>query len=53
MGEKDSGASDPLLVPVLVSSDPNVADQPIIGYNVIEEVTGDGWAWVQSQLPYV
>ena len=31
-------ASSSLLVPVLVSSDPNVAEDPIIGFNVIEEV---------------
>ena len=31
-------ASSNLLVPVLVSSDPNVAEDPIIGFNVIEEV---------------
>lgn len=37
---KDSAQSEPLWVPILVSSDPNVAEQPIIGYNVIEEVVG-------------
>ena len=30
-----------LLVPVLVSSDPNVAEDPIIGFNVIEEVINE------------
>lgn len=39
---KDSASVEPLLVPILVSSDPNVAEQPIIGYNVIEEVIGEG-----------
>uniref|UniRef100_A0A3B5Q730 Gypsy retrotransposon integrase-like protein 1 n=1 Tax=Xiphophorus maculatus TaxID=8083 RepID=A0A3B5Q730_XIPMA len=38
---KDSLSAEPLLVPVLVSSDSSVAQQPIIGYNVIEEVLGD------------
>lgn len=32
----------PLLVPILVSSDPQVAEEPIIGFNVIEEITGEG-----------
>lgn len=32
------GSTSSLLVPVLVSSDPNVAEHPIIGFNVIEEV---------------
>lgn len=31
-------ASSSILVPILVSSDPNVAQDPSIGYNVIEEV---------------
>ena len=31
-------ASSSLLLPVLVSSDPNVAEDPIIGFNVTEEV---------------
>ena len=34
-------ASSSLLVPVLVSSDPNVAEDPIIGFNVIEEVVNE------------
>lgn len=38
---KDSTMTKPLLVPILVSSDPKVAEEPIIGYNVIEEVTGE------------
>ncbi|CAI5668147.1 unnamed protein product [Oreochromis niloticus] len=33
--------SSSLLVPVLVSSDPNVAQDPIIGYNVIEEIINE------------
>ncbi len=37
---KDSVCVEPLLVPILESSDPNVAKQPITGYNVIEEVWG-------------
>lgn len=39
---KDIAMREPLLVPILVSSDPNVAEQPAIGYNVIEEVVGRG-----------
>lgn len=35
-----------LLVPMLVSSDPNVAEQPIIGFNVIEQVVGK---WTKRQ----
>lgn len=31
-------ASAPLFVPILVSSDPNVAELPIIGFNVIEAI---------------
>ncbi len=38
---RDPAGAEPLLVPILVSSDPNVAEQPIIGYNVIEEVLGE------------
>ncbi|KAK0149633.1 hypothetical protein N1851_009618 [Merluccius polli] len=38
---RDSALQEPLLVPILVSSDTNVAEQPIIGYNVIEEVVGE------------
>lgn len=34
-------SSASLLVPVLVSSDPNVAEDPIIGFNVIEEVINE------------
>lgn len=34
-------SSSSLLVPVLVSSDPNVAQDPIIGFNVIEEVINE------------
>ena len=34
-------ASSSLLLPVLVSSDPNVAEDPIIGFNVIEEVVNE------------
>lgn len=34
-------SSASLLVPVLVSSDPNVAEVPIIGFNVIEEVINE------------
>lgn len=30
----------PILLPILVSSDSRVAVEPIIGYNVIEEITG-------------
>ena len=36
----DTHPEKKLLVPMLVSSDPNVAEQPIIGFNVIEEVVG-------------
>lgn len=36
----DTHPEKTLLVPMLVSSDPNVAEQPIIGFNVIEEVVG-------------
>ena len=39
---KESALTKPLLVPILVSSDPHVAAEPIIGYNVIEEITGEG-----------
>lgn len=35
---QDSGATPPLLVPILVFTDPHVAEQPIIGFNVIEAV---------------
>lgn len=35
---QDSSATPPLLVPILVSTDPHVAEQPIIGFNVIEAV---------------
>lgn len=38
---KESALTKPLLVPIRVSSDPHVAAEPIIGYNVIEEITGD------------
>lgn len=38
---KGSAMTKPLLVPILVSSDPHVAAEPIIGYNVIEEITGE------------
>lgn len=31
-------SGEPLVVPILVSSDSKVAEQPIIGFNVIEEV---------------
>lgn len=37
---KVSAHVEPLLVPILVSSDQNVAEQPIIGFNVIEAVLG-------------
>lgn len=37
---KDSAMTKPILVPILVSSDSRVAVEPIIGYNVIEEITG-------------
>lgn len=40
LSESDT-ASASLLVPVLVSSDPNVAENPIIGFNVIEEVINE------------
>ena len=36
-GESEASSTN-LLVPVLVSSDPNVAEDPIIGFNAIEEV---------------
>ncbi|KAJ8369291.1 hypothetical protein SKAU_G00093190 [Synaphobranchus kaupii] len=36
----DTHPKKTLLVPMLVSSDPNVAEEPIIGFNVIEEVVG-------------
>ncbi|CAL9690550.1 unnamed protein product [Knipowitschia caucasica] len=36
----DTHPTKTLLVPILVSSDSNVAEQPIIGFNVIEEVVG-------------
>lgn len=36
----DTHPEKTLLVPMLVSSDANVAEQPIIGFNVIEEVVG-------------
>ena len=39
---KEAALTKPLLVPILVSSDPHVAAEPIIGYNVIEEITGEG-----------
>ena len=39
---KESAMTKPLLVPILVSSDAHVAAEPIIGYNVIEEITGEG-----------
>lgn len=35
---QDSSATPPLLVPILVSTDPHVAEQPIIGFNVIKAV---------------
>lgn len=35
---KDSSTTSSLLVPILVSTDPQVAEQPIIGFNVIEAV---------------
>lgn len=38
-GLETSSAS--LLVPVLVSSDQNVAEDPIVGFNVIEEVINE------------
>lgn len=34
-------SSEPLLAPILVSSDPNVAEQPIIGFNVIQALISD------------
>lgn len=34
----EAGPSQSFQVPILVSSDPKVAEDPIIGYNVIEEV---------------
>lgn len=37
---KGSAMTKPILVPILVSSDSRVAVEPIIGYNVIEEITG-------------
>ncbi|XP_073668068.1 uncharacterized protein [Paramisgurnus dabryanus] len=35
---QDSSTTPSLLVPILVSTDPQVAEQPIIGFNVIEAV---------------
>lgn len=37
LGESEASSAN-LLVPVLVSSDPTVAEDPIIGFNVVEEV---------------
>ena len=45
----DTHPEKTLLVPMLVSSDPNVAEQPIIGFNVIEEVVSK-WGKRQSKL---
>ena len=39
---QDQGSSEPLLAPLLVSSDSNVAEQPIIGYNVIQAIISQG-----------
>lgn len=39
---KNSDAAEPSLVTIHVLSNPNVADQPIIGHSVSEEVTGEG-----------
>lgn len=44
----DTHPEKTLLVPMLVSSDPNVAEQPIIGFNVIEEVVSK-WGKQQSK----
>lgn len=35
---QNSNSSKPLLAPMLVSSDPNVAEQPIIGFSVIQAI---------------
>lgn len=42
LGEEEASQPE-LLVPMLVSHDPGVAEEPIVGYNVIKQLLKIGW----------